>query len=125
VGTVLGAKGFAFVLDKLAKGSGGWFASGSFTRGERRLELHFRGSLGLVTYHIKNVSLGHEDYMRLLGVYGQNLYPDFPREPLDSFRSLASDLESFCGDFVSGNGEQFLALARQFAVAPNAFKGIP
>ena len=125
VESVLGTKGFVFALDQHAKGSGGWFASGSFARGDRRLELHFRGSLGMVTYHLGAASLGHEDYMRLLGVYGKNLYPDFPKEPLDSFRSLASDLENFCGDFVSGDGEQFMALARQFAVNPNPFKGIP
>lgn len=79
----------------------------------------------MVTYHVGDASLGHEDYMRLLGVYGRNLYPDFPRHPLDSFRSLASDLENFCSDFVSGEGVQFRALARQFALSPHAFKGVP
>lgn len=79
----------------------------------------------MATDHMGKGSLGHEDYMRLLGVYGRNLYPDFPRNPQDSFRSLASDLENFCADFVFGDSAQFRALAQQFALNPNAFKGVP
>lgn len=103
--------GFHFVFDNAGESSGGNFASGSFVNGKRRLEFHFRDTLGLITYHIGGKSLSHEEYMRLLGANAA--YPDFPKEPLDSFRSLASDLENFCADFLSGDGTQFRRFASE------------
>lgn len=117
--------GFVFKLEAHGKGSGGSFASGSYTRANRSVELHFRYSLGLVTYHIDQASLDHEAYMRLLGVHGMNQYPDFPREPLESFRHLAMDIQNYCQDFVSGDGKQFHTLAAALARNQNMFKGIP
>jgi hypothetical protein len=122
---VLRPHGFAFALEHHAKGSGGWFASGVYKKRDRRIELHFRQTLGMVTYSIESDQLDHETYMRLLGVYGRNQYPDVPQEPLDSFRRLASDIESYCVDFVAGDGAQFRMLARQHALHPKAFQGVP
>jgi hypothetical protein len=121
---VLEPHGFLFNLENHAKGSGGWFAAGSYTKENRRLELHFRYSLGLVTYHIGQDSLDHEAYMRLLGVYGLNQYPDFPGKPLESFHHLAADIEKYCGDFTSGDGGQFRSFAAIFRRGPTMFKGI-
>jgi len=122
---VLRPHGFVFALEHHAKGSGGCFASGSYEKGDRRLEMHFRETLGLVTYSIGGDRLDHETYMRLLGVYGRNQYPDFPQEPLDSFRRLASDINSYCADFVAGDGARFRSLVRQHALNPKAFHGVP
>lgn len=105
---VMNPYGFHFVFDTAGKSSGGNFAGGSFVNGKRRIEFHFRNTLGLVTYHIGDKSLSHEEYMRLLDASAA--YPDFPKESLDSFRSLAADLENFGSDFLSGNGEKFLRL---------------
>ena len=121
---VLSSHGFVFQLGACDKGSGGWFASGSYRRGERELELHFRGSLGLVTYHIGDDSLDHETYMRFVGAYGQNQYPGFPKEPIESFMHLASDISNYCTDFVSGDGSQFRAWAQEIRQNPMKFKGI-
>ena len=99
-----------FLLVKVGSGisSGGDFACGQYVRGERRLEIHFRFSLGLVTYHMGSVSLTHEAYMRaLLGKNGGNQYPGFSGDPLDGFRHLNYDLAHFCGDFLNGSGEEF------------------
>lgn len=117
--------GFQFVLETSGKGSGGEFASGSYRRDDRRLELHFRYSLGLVTYHIGDDSLGHEEYMRFLGVFRNNRYPDFPKDPLDSFENLASDLKSYCSDFLSGAGDQFGQFTAELRRNPNKFVGVP
>jgi hypothetical protein len=122
---VLSVHGFEFRLEKSGNSSGGPFAYGSYVRGDRRLELHLRYSLGLVTYFIGPDSLGHEDYMRLVGVWGQNSYPDTPKTSLDSFLSLAKDLEAFGSDFLNGSGEQFRGLAAKFKKNPNMFKGLP
>ena len=121
---VLEPHGFIFKLETHGKSSGGWFASGSFSRSDRQLELHFRYSLGLVTYHLDQVLLDHEIYMRLLGVYGVNQYPDFPQEPLESFHHLAKDIQDYCQDFICGDGQEFQAFAKQFSSNPTMFRGV-
>jgi hypothetical protein len=121
---VLQPHGFVFEIEAHGKSSSGWFAMGAFVKGIRRLELHFRHSLGLVTYRIENDLLDHETYMRLLGVYGKNQYPDFPVDPLDSFHHLAADIQEYCEDFTSGDAQQFHVLAADFRRSPSMFKGI-
>jgi hypothetical protein len=100
--------GFNFIEGASGQSSGGNFASGEYVKGDRRLEIHLRYSLGLVTYHLGSMSLAHESYMRaLLGKNGGNQYPGFSDDPLDGFRHLSYDLSHFCGDFLSGSGEDF------------------
>jgi hypothetical protein len=105
---VLKPLGFTFVEGASGQSSGGNFASGEYVKGDRRLEIHFRYSLGLVKYHMGSLSLTHESYMRaLLGRGGGNKYPGFSDDPLDGFRHLRDDLSHSCGDFLSGSGEEF------------------
>jgi hypothetical protein len=107
---VMKPHGFTFVEGLSGRSNMGDFARGDFVRGDRRLELHFRYSLGLVAYHIGSLSATHESYMHeLLGVSGTHRYPGFSDDPLDGFRHLAHDIENFAGDFLTGSGE---ALAR-------------
>jgi hypothetical protein len=99
-----------FVLENemFGRSSGGEFASGEYIRGDRRLELHLRFSLGLVAYHVGSLSLLHQAYMRaLLGRDGGSKYPGFSDEPLDGFRHLSYDLAHYAQDFLSGSGEEF------------------
>jgi hypothetical protein len=107
--------GFTFVPLASGKSSGGWSASGEFRRQRgddlRRLELHFRHSLGLVTYHLGATSLSHSDYMRALKA--KNQYPGFSDDPLDGFRHLLRDLERYAGDFLDGPGDQFAHCAHE------------
>ena len=119
----LAPHGFSFVQGPIGKGSGGHFASGDFVRGDRRLELHFRYGLGLVKYHLGDVSIDHETYLRSLGKWPERRYLDFSSEPLESFRALAHDLTRFCSDFLSGPGTEFKAFAAAYASNPNRFKG--
>ena len=81
---------FAFMFREEGQGSGGHFAVGDFIRGDRRLELHFRQSLGLVTYHVGGARVSHSRYMEELGVRERAAYPGFSEEPLDGFRDLAA-----------------------------------
>ncbi len=103
--------GFQLSEVSLTRGSGGTGATCAFTCGQKRLELHYRYSLGLVTYHVGEASLLHEDYMRLKGVGKQASYPDFPKQPIESFEHLALDLASFCKDFVQGSGKEIAELS--------------
>lgn len=105
---VLGPHGWTFVPGPSGGSSGGQYAQADFIRGDRRLELHFRHALGLVTYHLGSASVSHEAYMEvLLGRRGASRYPGFSDDPLDSFRGLADDLLQHGMDFVAGPGEHF------------------
>jgi hypothetical protein len=78
------------------------------------LELHCRYSLGLVTYHLGDLTLGHEDYMRsLLGPAGPNRYPGFSEDPLEGFEHLRHDIECYALDFVAGSGDEFRRCAKE------------
>ncbi len=98
---LLRSKGFRFRFGRAGKGSGGLYAWGEFVRKDRRLELHFRYSLGLVRYHVGQDSASHESYMRELNVWDQCEYPGFSDDPMDGFARLAHDL-SFANDFLDG-----------------------
>lgn len=105
---VMHAYDFEYRDGSVGASSGGQFASGEFVRGDRRLELHFRYSLGLVSYHIGADALRHELYMRaLLGPELGNRYPGFSDDGIEGFRGLRYDLETFAEDFLSGSGETF------------------
>jgi hypothetical protein len=105
---VMKPQDFSLVEAGSGLSSGGTFARGEYVRGDRRLEIHFRHSLGLVTYHMGSLSLTHDAYMRaMLGRGGGNQYPGFSFDPLDGFRHLRHDLSHFCGDFLSGSDEEF------------------
>ena len=99
--------GFRFVSGPAGKGSGGHFASGAYIRGHRRLELHFRTSLGLITYHFGNRALSHDALMwSVLGGAGSTKHPGFSENAMQGFRDLAEDLEQRGHDFMSGSDEE-------------------
>src|SRR5579864_1402348 len=85
---VLCKYGFEFKWGGSGHSSGGPFAFGSFVNGDRRLELHFRHSLGLVEYHFGKLSLDHESYMRVVLPAGGNHYPGFSEKPEAQFEDL-------------------------------------
>jgi len=94
--------GFVYRATAAGKSSGGRFAVGKFQRGNRILELHYRYSLGLVTYRVGHLTLSHEDYMwSVLGRRWATNYPGFSKEPLDGFQHLLEDLKLYCVDFLS------------------------
>jgi hypothetical protein len=111
---VLGLHGFKFQFGSEGPSSGGRYACGRFVRDDRILELHFRYSLGMVSYAIAGHSASHEFYMRELGVLQNCRYPGFSQDPLAAFEDLAHDLE-FAKDFVAGSGELLLRAAEREA----------
>lgn len=112
---VLRARGFQFQFRLEGRGSGGNFAWGEFVREDRRLELHFRQSLGLVRYHVGDQNASHESYMRQLGAWDQCRYPGFSEDPAVAFHDLAHDL-GLADDFLSGS-----AAVLRTAAATEAF----
>jgi len=113
---VVESHGFTWEPGSSGSSSGGEFAQGSYVRGERKLELHYRHSLGLVAYHVGGVSVSHVDYLRgVLGENGANQYPGFSDEPLDAFRYLAHDLDRYCDAFLLGSKQAFAAIVRHAA----------
>jgi hypothetical protein len=98
------------------RGSGGDFAVGEFAKSDRRLEFHFQWSLGLVSYHLGQAFVSHEDYMQALGVpRGANRYPRVSSDPLQAFRDLADDIHSHCIEFLSGDLRVFAVAAADAA----------
>jgi hypothetical protein len=119
---VLYQHGFSFSGDFSGAGSGGPYAGGVYSNGDRKLEIHYRYSLGLVTYHFGETSLDHDSYMRaLLGKAGGNRYPGFSDDPMAGFRDLAYDLRNFAGAFLSGEFKEFASCA----MAAEELKKIP
>ena len=117
---------FSESLTAAGRGSGGTFASAEFLRGNRRFELHFRYSLGLVNYHVGNVSLSHEDYMwSVLGKRSASHYPGFSEDPLDGFRDLRRDLEEYGAAFLSGVDADFLKCAEHAALLKRHWSRLP
>ncbi len=117
--------GFIFVAEQFGKSCGGDYACGEYVRGDRKLEIHFRFSLGLVTYHIGALTITHQDYMRaLLGKNGANKYPGFSDDPLDAFRDLKYDLANFCNDFLDGKGEELERCVTKAREQPKGFRAL-
>lgn len=102
------SNGFLYVAGESGPSSGGSYACGAYMKEGRKLEIHFRYRLGLVTYHVGTDSLRHEVFMRaLLGRDGGNRYPGYSDDPIDAFLDLRHDLERFGEDFLSGVGNTF------------------
>ena len=98
--------GFAYAALDAGESSGGQFASAEFKRETRRLEYHFRYSLGMVSYHLDSCSMSHQEYMRsVIGKPNASHYPGFSSDPMEAFRHLLLDLEEHCVDFLEGSDE--------------------
>jgi len=112
--SILGPDGFTFVETGSGSSSGGHYASGEFRRENRRLELHVRWSLGLVTYHVGDARLSHQDLTRAVAatrhLHEPAQYPGFSDQPVDGFRHLGADLVRFGRVFTQGTAEEFSAL---------------
>jgi len=113
---VLGPAGFVFSAVDDDDGSGSGSALGEFRRGERRLELQVRRSLGLVRYHFGDESLSHEDLVRavraLERISAEAEYPGFSDDPAAGFRHLRADLDRFGDVFLTGGAKAFRALKK-------------
>jgi hypothetical protein len=110
--SVLCEYGFEFKWGGSGQSSGGSFAFGAFVTGDRKLELHYRHSLGLVEYHFGKLSVDHESYMRVvLGPAGGNHYPGFSEKSEVQFDDLKFDLEHFATAFLLENAEEFSCCA--------------
>jgi hypothetical protein len=115
--------GFLYTPTTTGKSSGGLFAAGEFRRANRTLELHYRHSLGLVTYRVGRLTLSHEDYMwSVLGRRWASDYPGFSKEPLDAFGHLLQDLKRSGADFLVGSDADF---ARHVERAESLRKAVP
>jgi hypothetical protein len=113
---VLGPAGFTYTSTDDDDGSGELSAIGEFRRGDRRLELRVRRSLGLVRYHFGDQALSHEDLVRgvraLDGIAAEAQYPGFSDDPAAGFHHLRADLERFGDIFFTGGAKAFRALKK-------------
>jgi len=99
---------FEFEWGGSGPSSGGPFAFAAYVFKERKLELHYRHSLGLVKYHFGKLALDHDSYMKaVLGRSGGNHYPGFSEGVQGQFEDLKFDLEHFASAFLLGNVDEF------------------
>jgi hypothetical protein len=118
--------GFLFKALTAGGSSGGSYASGEFKRSARRLELHFRYGLGMVTYHLADRSMTHQQYMRSVhGGLDRSYYPGFSSDPLDAFQHLLRDLEEHGSEFLIGTDECLLRRIEVALAMPERESGPP
>jgi hypothetical protein len=112
----LGPAGFEFIQSDEGADARGPFATGEFLRGDRRLELHVRGSLTAALYHFGDESLPHEDLVRgvraLEAISAEPQYPGFSTDPMAGFRHLRHDIDLFGAIFLRGGKKAFRALKK-------------
>ncbi len=113
---LLSQAGFTFVTTGRGRGSGGEFATGEFKKGDRRLSLSYRHSLGEVTYSVGAATLTHDDYMWACGIPGQ--YPGFSTDELAPFEHLKADLTSAGDIFLSQSAAAFDRLVKKCRANP-------
>ena len=81
--------GFNFARLGAGNSSGGRFASAEFRRSDRSFQF--------------------QEYMcSVLGKPYLSHYPGFSSDPLEAFRDLRDDLQSYCSDFLHGSNDTFL-----------------
>jgi hypothetical protein len=98
--------GFTYRALDAGVSSGGQFASAEFKRETRRLEYHYRYSLGMVSYDLDSCSMSHQEYMHsVIGKLNASHYPGFSSDSMEAFRHLLLDLEEHCVDFLEGSDE--------------------
>lgn len=106
LGPLFATHGFSFQIIGKGNSSGGSFSYGAFRKSERWLEFHFRYSLGMLSYHLADCSMTHQNFMRsVIGKPNLSHYPGFSKVPLDGFRQLLLDLQEYGADFLSGTDE--------------------
>lgn len=94
--------GFKFRVVRTGESSGGQFCEAEFARPDRRVKLHFRHALGMVRWHIGDISASHGAYMQALGQGAT--YPRSQDDEMDAFRCLARDFSLIRTDFIEGDG---------------------
>lgn len=100
--------GFMRAGNETGKGSGGPFATATFAKHDRHLHLWLRRDSLSVIYRLDGQELDHGTLMReLLGPGGPNQFPAYAEDADLAFTALRHDLERFCGDFLSGSGDEF------------------
>ncbi len=117
------------ILDPVMGGAGfrrelvhdGAYLCVQYDRRGRVLELHFAGSLRLVSQRIGELAVMHDDFMRALLGPGGGHYPADSSDPLDGFHALRMDLEHHCADFLRGKGRYWREIAERALRDPRRF----
>ncbi len=100
--SVLDPLGFTFRVVRTGPSSGGPFCEAEFAGVNRRVELHFRHSVGMVRWHIGDISASHGAYMEALGRSAS--YPRSQDDEMEAFGCLARDFSLIRTDFIEGDG---------------------
>jgi hypothetical protein len=118
LGELLYPLGFRFEVINTHVGSGGKFAIGSFTKGDREIRLWYRYELGSVVYRKGDIEKSHAEFMQYLGREKESSWPGFVKESkLDSFRYVLEDLRH-CDIFLDDEGDKFYKELKDYQYKP-------
>ena len=110
----LRAHGFSFQIDRSGNSSGGPFASGYWSRDNRRLELHFRWHLGLVAYHLGPDRISHGYLVwAVSGKRNAGTYPGSSGDLFERFHLLNDEIVRFGQSFLCGSDDEFLQVIQK------------
>lgn len=113
--------GFKFELGGSGPASGGPSAFGRFVLDDRRLELQYRPSLELATYHLGNPRSITSPYERGARAGRWESLSGFSQKLLAPFEGLPFDLEHFASAVLLGNGEEFTEISKAARKSPKGF----
>jgi hypothetical protein len=119
----LESRGFKFIDRGRAVGSGGEFAEVHYVRGDRRLELWWRGDVLAARYVDGDAVLEHSLYLSLLGARASKRFP-CPGGLASQVEALASDLDVHCAGFLDQSSDEVRRLAAEHDRDPGRFRGL-
>ena len=119
----LESRGFQFVEKGQAAGSGGEFAEAHYVRGDRRLELWWRGDVLAARYVDGDAVLGHSLYLSLLGARASKRFP-CAGGLASQIEALACDLDFHCVGFLDRSSDEVRRLAGEHIRDPGRFRGL-
>ena len=129
VGPILNPIGFMFEISGVGVSSGGPFASGFYSKGEKGIGLIYRSGpgLGAVIYEYDQLGILHTDLMKHLGKsdvsmlkYSARKFASFSREKENVFEALAYDIQNFALEFLNSNDAEFKSIIQQISSSKKA-----
>jgi hypothetical protein len=125
---ILNPLGYAFEISGFGVSSGGPFASGFYSKGEKIIGLIYRAGpgLGAVGYEYRQLGILHNDLMLYLNKsvesklrYSVRKFASVSREGGDPFEALAYDTQSFALEFLGSDDSNFEGVRQQISKTKN------
>jgi hypothetical protein len=128
INPILNPLRFAFEISGSGVSSGGPFASGFYSNGEKVIGLIYRSGsgLGAVIYQYRQLNIIHDDLMNYLEKsdvsklkFSGRRFASVSKDGGDPFDALASDIQNFALEFLDSNDSDFEGILQQISLSKN------